>query len=85
MKKKIFSVTIMIILAIVTSLNYLAEKNSQPINDLGLANIEALATPEGSMLNCYNGGCLASFRCDCWTFKWGYPEYYCYEAKSRGY
>lgn len=83
MKKKIFSVTIMLVLAIATSLNYLSEKNNPPINDLALANIEALATPEGSFVDCLYGGCNASFMSDCWTFQWGYPQHYCPEA--RGY
>lgn len=80
MKKKIFGAALIATMAVTASWNFNQNKNEISLSDLALANVEALATPEGNMIECYSGGCHASFMADCWVYRWGYPYIYCPEA-----
>lgn len=80
MKRKIFGVALIAAMAVAASWNFNQSKNEVDLSDLALANVEALATPEGGMYECYQGGCRASFMSECWVYQWGVPYRYCPDA-----
>lgn len=48
MKKKIFGVALIAAIAVTAGWNFNQNKNEVELSDLALANVEALASPEGS-------------------------------------
>ncbi|WP_459190095.1 NVEALA domain-containing protein [Parabacteroides sp. APC149_11_2_Y6] len=67
MKKRIFGTVIITVIALAAGLNFNQNKNEVTISELALANVEALASGEGSSSDCQrlcpNSGymCLINF------------------------
>lgn len=66
MKKNILGAAIVAAMALAASWNYNQSKNEVELSDLALANVEALANPEGV----HGGGGVANTKCPIWNIKY---------------
>lgn len=65
MKRKIFGAILLVALAVAAGWNFNQSKNEITLSELGMANVEALATPEGSNYyhKYYCGGNTSYYKC----------------------
>ena len=71
MKKRFFTIgALALTLAVVIGYGVKTSMNNDvQLNDLAMANIEALATPEASFLNCSLAGCFWNPFWDCHIYR----------------
>ena len=79
-KKRIFGALVAVCVVVVSVCGIYHSHKSVSMSDLMLANVEALADGEGTMYDCYLGGCYANPWYNCWVYEMGFPKYSCPNA-----
>lgn len=84
MKKKLFGIIMVAMVAVAAAWNVCENKNEVSLTDLALSNVEALASEEGGWADCSYYGCIIAWNYTCTVYSsiWGSQIRVCPEMRG---